>query len=216
MRVGIGLKARTGRAILVAVGGDLSEPRFIDRAAIKLLPDGAFAPYHVAAELEPAAARASVERDVAIAHQLAETAIRDATSRLTGAGHDVCGCGVLVGPGMPRWSTEEIVSVHIRMHQAEGELFRNVLVAGARACGLEAITLREKSVFDDAMSLLRLPRAAIDALLAELGKAAGAPWGKDQKEAAVGALAALAMKRNVRPFAQRRVSVMRRRRRKSK
>ena len=32
MRVAIGLKARTGRAILVAVGGDLDRPRFVERS----------------------------------------------------------------------------------------------------------------------------------------------------------------------------------------
>jgi len=57
------------------------------------------------------------------------------------AGHDLCGCAVLVGTGMPDWSTDEILAVHVRMHKAEGELFRDVLVAGARACGLELTTL---------------------------------------------------------------------------
>jgi len=30
---------------------------------------------------------------------------------------------------MPDWSTDEILAVHVRMHKAEGELFRDVLVA---------------------------------------------------------------------------------------
>jgi hypothetical protein len=51
------------------------------------------------------------------------------------------------------------------MHQAEGELFRDPLVAGARACDLPLTTLP--------------------------GKSAGAPWGKDQKEAAAAAFVAL-------------------------
>lgn len=61
--------------------------------------------------------------------------IREAASRLTAAGHTVRRCGVLVGTGMPNWSTEDILSVHVRMHKAEGELFRDVLGAGARASG---------------------------------------------------------------------------------
>ena len=120
MRVGIGLKARTGRAILVAVGGDLTAPQFIERVEFKTLPDGAFAPYHVAAELKPAEARKSVERDIAIAHRLAEDAIRAAVTRLRDAGHEIAGCTALIGPGMPDWTTEQIIAVHIRMHQAEG------------------------------------------------------------------------------------------------
>ena len=192
MRVGIGLKARTGRAILVAVGGDLGAPQFVARAEFKTLPEGAFAPYHVAAELEPADARRSVQRDIAIAHRLAEDAIGDAVQRLRLAGHEVAGCAALIGPGMPDWTTEQIIAVHIRMHQAEGELFRNVLVAGAKACGLEVTTLREKSALDDAARAIGTTRARLDAGLAGLGKTAGAPWAKDQKEAAAAALAALA------------------------
>ena len=42
---------------------------------------------------------------------------------------------------MPDWSTDEILAVHVRMHKAEGELFRDVLVAGASACDLELTTL---------------------------------------------------------------------------
>ena len=92
---------------------------------------------------------------------------------------------------MPKWSTEEIIAVHVRMHQAEGELFRNVLVAGARACNLEPTTLREKSALEDAARTIGIPRECLDEGIATLGRAAGPPWGKDQKEAVAAALAAL-------------------------
>lgn len=191
MRVAIGLKARTGRATLVAIGGDLDEPRFIERSQIQLLPDGAFAPYHAAKELEAAEARESVRHSIASAHGLAASGIRRAAERLTEPGDEFCGCTVLVGTGMPKWSTDEILAVHVRMHKAEGELFRDALVAGARACGLRVTTLPDKSALDDATRLLGLTRSRLDAHLAALGRAAGPPWGKDQKEAAAAALVAL-------------------------
>jgi len=191
MHVALGLKARTGRAIVVAMGSDRDGPRVIERTQMPLLPAGEFAPYHAAAGLAPAAARAHVERSIARARQLATEGIRDAFRRCVAAGHDLRGCGVLVGAGMPDWSTEAILAVHVRMHQAEGELFRDMLVAGARACGLELTTLPEKSAIAAAAKLLRLSDAALASRLAALGKAAGPPWGKDQKEAAAAALAAL-------------------------
>jgi hypothetical protein len=92
---------------------------------------------------------------------------------------------------MPNWSTDEILAVHVRMHKAEGELFRDVLVAGARACDLELTTLPAKSALDDAAQMLGMTRARLDAHLATLGRSAGPPWGKDQKEAAAAALVAL-------------------------
>ena len=191
MRVALGLKARTGRAILVAVGGDLERPRFVERAVLPLLPEGAFAPYHAAEKLAPAQARASVRRDVAAAHRRAASGLREAVRRLARSGVEVAGCGVLVGPALPPWTTEEIVAVHVRMHQAEGVLFREVLVAGARACEFEPVEIPEKSALAAAAERLGLTRKQIDARIAALGKAAGPPWGKDQKEAAAAALAAL-------------------------
>jgi hypothetical protein len=185
------LKARTGRAVLVAVAGDLNQPHFIERSQLQLLPDGAFAPYHAAEGLDPEEAREAVKRSIASAHRLAADGIRAAARRCAEAGHELCGCAVLVGTGMPDWSTDEILAVHVRMHKAEGELFRDVLVAGTRACDLKLTTLPDKSAFDAAAKMLGVPRARLDAGLARLGKAAGPPWGKDQKEAAAAALAAL-------------------------
>jgi hypothetical protein len=191
MRVAIGLKARTGRAILVAVGGDVRGPQLVERSQMKLLPDGAWAPYHAAEALEPAQARESVRRDIETAHRLAASGIRDAVQRIAHAGHDVCGGAVMVGAGMPAWSTDEILAVHVRMHQAEGELFRDVLVAGVRDCPLALTTLPDKSALEDAARRLGVTRARLDEHLASLGKSAGPPWGKDQKEAAAAALVAL-------------------------
>jgi hypothetical protein len=70
-------------------------------------------------------------------------------------------------------------------------LFREVLVAGARAAGLEPIRIAEKSALPDAAARLGLPAATLDRKIAALGKQAGPPWGKDQKEAAAAALVAL-------------------------
>jgi hypothetical protein len=191
MRVAFGLKARTGLAVLVAVAGDVQEPQFIQRSQIQLLPDGAWAPYHAAEGLAPADARESVRRSIEAAHRLATSGIHEAVQRFAESGHELCGCAVLVGTGMPNWSTDEILAVHVRMHKAEGELFRDVLVAGARACNLKLTTLSDKSALDDAAGMLGLNRARLDATLAALGRSAGPPWGKDQKEAAAAALVAL-------------------------
>jgi hypothetical protein len=191
LRVGLGLKARTGRAIAVAICAEPLE--VIDRGQMRLLPEGAFAPYHVAETLPRGVRQASLDESVAAAHRLAETGIRDLVVRLRAAGHEVCGCGVLTGGGMPEWTTDEIVAVHVRMHQAEGKLFRDVLVAGARACGFDPVTLREKSALADAAGALRVEPAELSSRLASLGKRAGAPWGRDQKDAALAALVALSV-----------------------
>ena len=203
MRVAIGLKARTGRAVLVAIADDQHEPRVIERSQIQLLPEGAWAPYHAAKELDAADAGESIKRSIASAHDLAASGLREAARRLTEAGHEPCGCAVLVGTGMPNWSTDEILAVHVRMHKAEGELFRDVLVAGARACHLELTTLSDKSALDDASRMLGLARSRLDECLATLGRSAGPPWARDQKEAAAAALVALERAKHGRVDANR-------------
>ena len=195
MRVALGWKAHSGWAALVALGGDARAPELIERSRVELIPpDGAEwakQPYHAAEGLEPEDARDVVKRGVASAQRLAAREMKAARERCAKAGHAVCGCGVLIGGGMPSWSTDEILAVHFRMHKAEGELFRDALAQGARACDLALTTLPDKSALESAVRELRATRVWLDDLLAALGKRAGAPWGKDQKEAAAAALVAL-------------------------
>ena len=191
-RSALGFKARTGRAILVVLSREGTRAlEVVERTEVALLPPGEFAPYHAAESLAPTQARAHVKASIARARSLAEDAVRAAVQRCLRAGHEVHGCAVLVGNGMPAWSTDEILAVHVRMHQAEGELFREVLIDGARACGLALTTLPDKTALDAAAQRLRLQRADLDAQLVALGKSVGPPWGQHQKEAAAAALVAL-------------------------
>jgi len=156
------------------------------------LPPREMAPYHAAEGLEPKAADRHVKAAIERARKLARAAVTQAMKRCADAGHDVVGCGVLVGTGMPEWTTDEILAVHVRMHKAEGEMFREILVEAARDCGLDPATLPDKTALDAAAKKLRMPRARLDERIAALGKAAGPPWGQYQKEAAAAALVALA------------------------
>lgn len=57
MKVEIGLKARTGRAVLVAVGGEGDVPSLAERSQFVAVPTGEWAPYHAAEGLAPTLAR---------------------------------------------------------------------------------------------------------------------------------------------------------------
>ncbi|QJR10051.1 hypothetical protein DSM104443_01102 [Usitatibacter rugosus] len=190
-KAALGFKPRTGRAVLVVLLDVDGKPEVLERADLGLLPPGEFATYHAAEGLEPEAARKYVQGSIARAQRLATAAVRDAVKRCKAAGHEVVGCGVLIGTGMPEWTTDEILAVHVRMHKAEGELFRTVLVEGARECGFEPATLPDKTALDAAAKKFGLTRAKFDAQLAAIGKAAGPPWAQYQREAAAAALVAL-------------------------
>jgi hypothetical protein len=98
---------------------------------------------------------------------------------------------VLVGAGMPAWSVAEILSVHMRMHKAEGELFREALLAAAARAGVGITRVREKELEVLAGKVVGLAPAERRARLAEAGRQAGAPWARDQKDAALAAWIAL-------------------------
>lgn len=164
----------------------------IERSRLTLVDeDCAKQPYHAAEELAPAEAKKLVKRGVDAAKRGGLREVRAAVKRTRQRGLEPRACGVLMGEPMPDWSVAEILAVHFRMHKAEGVLFRQVLADAAEACDLRLIAIPEKRLLEDAEAQLSTPAIALLQQIAELGKQIGAPWGKDQKEAALAALIAL-------------------------
>jgi hypothetical protein len=192
-RAAFAFKPRTGRAVRVTLAAHAGEVRVVERSEVALLPPGEMAPYHAAEGLAPEAADKHVKDAITRARRLAEAAVRDARTQCVEAGHELVGCAVLVGTGMPAWTTDQILAVHVRMHKAEGEMFRDILVEAIRACGIEPLTLPAKSALDAAAKELRITRGTLDARLATMGKSAGPPWAQYQKEAAAAALAVIGL-----------------------
>jgi hypothetical protein len=179
MRIAAGFKAHSGWAALVVIGSSDNEFLVVDRRRIELVGETwAKQPYHAAEKLPPVEARRLVQRGIDSAHAIAEREMRAFMQR--SAGHEIAGCAVLVGTPMPEWTIEQILSVHVRMHKAEGVLFPNAVALAAHGSGLNVGTFVEKS----------LPAMYTDTI-AKLGKSAGAPWGKDQKNAALAAMIVL-------------------------
>ena len=191
MKVVFGLKAHSGWAALVALGKNGRDYAVVDRLRLELVEEEwAKQPYHAAEELEPKKARDVVKRGIDAAHRIARRALKAVVKRERDRGNDVVACAVLVGNRMPDWSVEQILAVHFRMHQAEGVLFRDALVAAAKASELKVVTLPEKTLLQEAEKSLRTPASELLKTVSALGKSAGPPWGKDQKDAALAALVA--------------------------
>jgi hypothetical protein len=192
MKVAFGLKAHSGWAALVVLGGRDGAIEVSDRRRIDLVEEEwAKQPYHAAEGLKPGAAREMVGRGIEAAHRMARRELRAAVRRERERRNSVEACGVLVGNPMPAWSVEEILAVHFRMHKAEGVLFRDALVKGARSCGLPLVAIDEKSLKKHAEAALGPAGKALIGKIESLGRSVGPPWGKDQKDAALSALIAL-------------------------
>jgi hypothetical protein len=192
MNVAFGMKAHSGWAAMVAIGEYDGGMVMVDRRRIELVDDEwAKQPYHAAEDLKPDAARDLVKRGVEAARRIAVREMRAAVKRELERENEVTGCAVLVVDPMPDWSVDDILAVHFRMHKAEGVLFRDALVRAARVCGLRLVEIPDKGLTPHAERALGAPASSLAKEIARLGKAAGAPWGKDQKEAALAALVAL-------------------------
>jgi hypothetical protein len=167
----------------------------LDRRRIELVEKGtapwAAQPYHAAESLNPAEARGIVRRGIDAARRVAVQEMQAAVKRSRELLHDIVACAVLVPEPMPDWSTDEILSVHFRMHKAEGVLFPDALARAADTCGLNLVAVREKLLLQEAERELAITPTALTERIATIGKAAGPPWGKDQKNAALAAIIAL-------------------------
>lgn len=198
MKIAFGLKAHSGWAAFVAVGGRKGQFEVIDRRRLELVDADeerwAKAPYHAAEKLEPPPARELIERSVQVSRRNALREMRAAVKRTEKEGHDVVACAVLMGAPMPAWSIEEIRAVHFRMHKAEGVLWRDALQRAAESCDLRFTAVPEKDLLPFAARALDMPAASLPTRIAALGKATGPPWAKDQKDAALAAMVALAAK----------------------
>ena len=188
--VAIGLRPHTGWAALVVLGGD--PPVVVERRRLDLrapgIPDQL---YHVAAGLTLTDAERLVSQTVAAVNEVAVSALHAAVDEHRAAGRRVVGCAVLGAlretPGLAA-----ILGSHPRIHAAEGDLFRGALAGAARAAGIELLEIADRTVAADLARALRLSAPAIEARVAELGRAAGPPWRVDQKLAAMAALLVLA------------------------
>lgn len=192
MKVAYGLKAHSGWAALVVLAESDGEFVVVDRRRVELVEEEwARQPYHAAEELDADDARKLVKRGIDAAYRIATREMRAALERERKRKNEVAACAVLVGNPMPEWSVEQILAVHFRMHQAEGVLFRDALINAAQKCSLKVIELPEKTLVSYAAEALRTSSADLSQTIAAIGKPIGAPWGKDQKDAALAAMMVL-------------------------
>ncbi len=192
MEIAFGFKAHSGWAALVVIGKRDTDFSVVERRRVELVEENwAKQPYHAAEGLKPDAARDLVKRGVDSAHRITLREMQAAVNRERERKNEVTACAILVADPMPDWSVEEILAAHFRLHKAEGVLFREALVGAATACRLKLVAIPEKQLAKHAESVLAMPASGIAGKLMALGKAVGAPWGKDQKDAALAALIAL-------------------------
>jgi hypothetical protein len=188
--VAIGFRAKTGRAICVALAGPADAPELLWRGETALI-DPAMpetgGPYHQVMELPWEEGQVALQPLVARIERIASTAVASLMHRFAAQGGKVRALGVA---GSTDRSLARIGNEHIRAHAAEGILFRLVLESAARQNGLKCRGFDDKQVMEIAAAELG-GAARVTAHLKLLGAQAGPPWRADERAAAAAAWLAL-------------------------
>src|SRR5216110_2766293 len=182
----IGFRAKTGRAIAIALKRNDGTPEYLARWEVALydpkLP--APGPHHQVMELPwndaQRAVRPLERRIEAIAIKMLAGLLNDVSSQ----GFKVSGVGVV---GSPDRALERIGNPHIRAHAAEGILFRRVLEVAASQHKLEWRSFSDRRFEEVIASELRRNPQEVKEALTAIGHVAGKPWRADERAAATAA-----------------------------
>jgi hypothetical protein len=185
--ISIGLRAKTGRAIAVVLGGTGNVPEVLGREQLELADPSIRAtgqPYHEVMHLAWPEAEDAVRRSVDAIQEIAVRSLAHLLEFIRGQGAGVMGMGIV---GSSERDLSRIGNHHIRAHAAEGILFRRVLETASIRLGVPYRSFEDKRLFERAAEELGLPVAEMELALTQLGCRKVRPWRADEKAAAAAA-----------------------------
>jgi hypothetical protein len=147
--------------------------------------------YQASRALDPAEAAVLVEAAEKIAAERAAAALERTVRETKDEGAAVRSCAVVVGAFPGRARLESILASHALSHAAEGRLYQGALLQGATACGLDAVAVPKRSIWEQGESALGVARDELRVWIDQLRREVGPPWAQDQKLAALAAWIAL-------------------------
>ena len=187
VRVAIGFRVKSGRAIVVVLTGPPDSPRVLARREIKLcdpnVPES-IQPYHAALEMPGQKATKEIERLVKVVRRATSASIGELIKEWRGAGHEIRGAGLVVGSLI---DPATIKNDHIRAHALEGQLFRVSVQEALHSNELTSDAIPERDVYSKAAAALARSEDDLKRVVVEFGRAVGGPWRADEKTAALAA-----------------------------
>jgi hypothetical protein len=187
----LGFRIKSGRAIVVALGGTVAAPAPLFRAVVALsdanIPKTT-QPFHdgfgTAQQDEAAIGRLTV-----VIQRCAAQSIDELLKHERLRGHQCRRAGLVVGSVI---DPAQVGNLHIRAHANEGRLFRTVVQEALRAHGIDSLVIVEKQLAAEAASALRRGEDDIKRTVGDVGRAFGGSWRADEKGATIAAWMALA------------------------
>lgn len=193
--VAFGFSVHLGWAAAVGIRITKDDPDIVERCRVALadpeVPES-HEPYHCARGFAGVEAEGIVYQGTAAVRAVAGRAFRALVTSQRALGNAVVASAVVHAGGRLPDELERILAAHSLVHVAEGRLFRAALADASEAARVPAIGVSERKLLGTAEAALGRPGAALEKQVAALGSGLGAPWGKDQKLAALIAWLALA------------------------
>src|SRR5437660_8030011 len=177
----IGFRAKTGKAIAIALSRSDPSPAYLARWEVVLhdpkIP-ATSQPHHEVMELPWTDAQAAVRPLELGIENVATQVIAALMSDIQSRGFSISGVGVV---GSPDRKLESIGNPHIRAHAAEGILFRRVLEVAASQHKLEWRSFSDRRFEEVIASELRRNPQEVKEALTAIGHVAGKPWRADER-----------------------------------
>jgi hypothetical protein len=184
----IGFSPHSGWAAMVVLGGNAAAPELLVRSRVQLIDDQdpeSKQPYHAVEFLCVEEATGRLDGYMAVAARLAHDSIRAQCQQLRGRGIVIKSVGIIDSSSRKQVSLASILASHALIHAADGDHFRNALFVAAEQCRLQVCRIPAKDLEAHAAKCLRRPVNRMLSTVQNLGQGQGAPWGADQKKAAL-------------------------------
>jgi hypothetical protein len=184
----IGFSAHSGWAAMVVLGGSAAAPQLLARSRVELIDNRdpeSKQPYHTVEFLCIEEATGRLDGYVAVATRLARDSIRAQSEEFERRGIAIRSAGIIDSSSRKQLSLSSILASHALIHAADGDHFRNALFVAAEHCRLQVCRIPLKGLEAHAAKRLRRPVGRILEIVDKLALGKGAPWGADQKKAAL-------------------------------
>ena len=190
----LGFRVHSGWACMAAITIDSGVLRLLLRERPQLVQTFTYEfrqPYHTAEKKPIDEASAFISRMQQEARSFANRVVHSAQAKLREQGYQLTNCGLLAAKGRPLPSLPQILVSHALIHTADGELFREALIHACEKGAFPLVIVKESELLERAGRELHANPEELQQRLADLGRAHGAPWTRDEKLATLVAAVSL-------------------------
>lgn len=189
-KAALGFRTHSGWASAVLVAGRGDAIAILDRCHV-VLCDSAGAnskqPFHAAEPMPFAQAESHIALCRKASENLAREAARAALVMCEQKSVRLSGVCVITASGRALPGLANILASHALIHAAEGEFYRDAILAAAKALDIKATRLKANDALAHVAMQLGMSEGAINRALTEIGKTVGRPWTSDEKLATLAA-----------------------------